>query len=446
MSPRHRPRISGGRKNWEPILDDLALNYRRPGPEGECHLVIGLDFGTSATKVVIQAPDLPGSPSFPVDFGPFAHPSSRYLLPTKLWIKGNGVSFFPPQHDPEAKVRPITNIKTALFVDTPASENGADDTHDQRDHEAIAAAYLALVLRYSRKWLLETKSDVVRQFTRFIWSVNMGVPSPCAEDNEEKRAFGRVGKAAWMLSTLPEHHVNLDKARRELDHADEDWDADGDGGLFCDFQIIPEIAAGAVGYAHSALRRDGLHVMVDIGASTVDVCTFVLSSGELGDQYSLLIADVQKLGTARVHRERLAAIGRVCKRHLNRLRNEFEALEPLPDDLERYMIPKEVLAAAVRQAYPLVLEQVDKMLRRTIWNTKLRRHRRAPEWKRGKLPILIIGGGSHVQSFRWSSRPGEFHPQSLTEPNVKVSLHSALVIQSWARAQSASGRIDSAYW
>lgn len=51
-----------------------------------------------------------------------------------------------------------------------------------------------------------------------------------------------------------------------------------------------------------------------------------------------------------------------------------------------------------------------------------------------------------TQSFLWSSRPGEFHPQSLTEPNVKVSLHSALVIQSWARAQSASGRIDSAYW
>ncbi|MBC9786104.1 hypothetical protein H1S01_16675 [Heliobacterium chlorum] len=31
-----------------------------------------------------------------------------------------------------------------------------------------------------------------------------------------------------------------------------------------------------------------------------------------------------------------------------------------------------------------------------------------------------------------SSRPGEFHPRSLTEPNVKVSLHSALVIQSRA--------------
>ena len=30
----------------------------------------------------------------------------------------------------------------------------------------------------------------------------------------------------------------------------------------------------------------------------------------------------------------------------------------------------------------------------------------------------------------WSSKPREFHPEFLTEPNVKVSLHSALVIQS----------------
>jgi hypothetical protein len=34
----------------------------------------------------------------------------------------------------------------------------------------------------------------------------------------------------------------------------------------------------------------------------------------------------------------------------------------------------------------------------------------------------LIGGGR-------SSRPRGFHPEPLTEPNVKVSLHSALVIQ-----------------
>ena len=35
----------------------------------------------------------------------------------------------------------------------------------------------------------------------------------------------------------------------------------------------------------------------------------------------------------------------------------------------------------------------------------------------------------NLSSGQTSSKPGEFHPELLTEPNVKVSLHSALVIQ-----------------
>ena len=62
------------------------------------------------------------------------------------------------------------------------------------------------------------------------------------------------------------------------------------------FEIIPEIAAGAVGYALSDLRREGLHVMVDIGASTVDVCSFLLHEKEGNDRYSLLISRCSETG------------------------------------------------------------------------------------------------------------------------------------------------------
>jgi hypothetical protein len=49
--------------------------------------------------------------------------------------------------------------------------------------------------------------------------------------------------------------------------------------------------------------------------------------------------------------------------------------------------------------------------------------------------------GRRVRHFR-SSRPRGFHPESLTEPDVKVSLHPALVIQSLLIALSASDRKD----
>ena len=68
------------------ICDDYYLQYDKTGDSGECDLVIGLDFGTSASKVVIQAPDLQGSPSYAINFGKYSHTSMPYLLPTELWI------------------------------------------------------------------------------------------------------------------------------------------------------------------------------------------------------------------------------------------------------------------------------------------------------------------------------------------------------------------------
>jgi len=94
------------------IYDEDLLQYSKPGQEGECELVIGLDFGTSASKVVIQAPDLPGSPSFAVDFCDFAHPSMAYLLPTKLCVMPSGECHLNHQEGG----LDIGDIKLELFV------------------------------------------------------------------------------------------------------------------------------------------------------------------------------------------------------------------------------------------------------------------------------------------------------------------------------------------
>ena len=35
------------------------------------------------------------------------------------------------------------------------------------------------------------------------------------------------------------------------------------------------------------------------------------------------------------------------------------------------------------------------------------------------------------RSLTWSSSPGELHPQALTEPDVNLSIHPALIVQSY---------------
>lgn len=133
------------------ICDKHFLQYSRRGEGGECELVIGLDFGTSASKVVIQGPELPGSQAYAVEFGEFSHPSFPYLLPTRLWLHSNGLCSLKAQD----KATFINDIKLELF-----SENGSFNSNNGPQKQGLSAevtavAYLALLLRYVRKWFLE---------------------------------------------------------------------------------------------------------------------------------------------------------------------------------------------------------------------------------------------------------------------------------------------------
>ncbi len=378
------------------VCDEHLLQYARPGQSGECDLVIGLDFGTSASKIVIQAPDLPGRPGYAVDFGEYSHETMPYLLPTRLWVTPSGACALGPCDG----ARLVNDIKLELFSGDEHLNSNRGPTRQGLHSEAAAVAYLALLLRRARKWFLETKRDIVGHFGRLNWSVNLGVPSPCIEDNEENGRFRRVGKAAWMLSALAEEHITLRRACVELEHVDdpEYWENDT---IACDFDIIPEIAGGAVGYALSNLRREGLHVMVDIGASTVDVCSFILHAREGNDRYSLLTADVQILGTIRLHHERIVALKRAYERQADDLRDRHDPLVPLAEDIEPYLISREQLIPALTQAEAQLKEQFQKMLRRVIWEARVRRNPDDSVWRQnGRLPILLIGGGSKLQFFR----------------------------------------------
>lgn len=378
------------------VCDEHVLQYARPGQGGEGDLVVGLDFGTSASKVVIQAPGLPGNPAYAVDFGEVAHSSMPYLLPTRLWVTPAGACSLAKQ----AGARDVNDIKLELFSKDQELISNRGPTRQDIQPEAAAVAYLALLLRHGRRWFLEGKRDVVGHLGKLNWGVNLGVPSPCIEDNEENRRFQRVGKAAWMLSVLADQ-ITLGKAQdelRDITEAPEYWERDDDG-IACDFAIIPEIAAGAIGYAWSDLRREGLHLMVDVGASTVDVCSFILHEREGGDRYALLTADVQQFGTIRLHSERIRAISRAHEKKAQDLRDKHDPLSPITEDIDAYLPSKEQVLSSVREAEKELGRRCREMLRKVIVDARRRRDPNAAVW-RARLPILLIGGGSQLPFFR----------------------------------------------
>ena len=73
-----------------------------------------------------------------------------------------------------------------------------------------------------------------------------------------------------------------------------------------DSELRPEVIAEVAGYANSPLRNEGLHLLVDIGASTLDVCSFNLGprQHEGDDRVPILTAHLELLGVEILRQKR----------------------------------------------------------------------------------------------------------------------------------------------
>ena len=122
------------------------------------------------------------------------------------------------------------------------------------------------------------------------WEANFGLPAATIEDSELKSKFAGVFRAAWQMSessadldgnSLVGFFADAEAKRSELDS-------------FID--IRPEVAAQAIGLIRANLADFGTYALVDVGASTLDVCVFNYLDGGDADKQALFVADVTLLG------------------------------------------------------------------------------------------------------------------------------------------------------
>ena len=355
----------------------------------ERDIIIGLDFGTACTKVVIRDDVI--NKAYAVPFGELAYDGHPYLIATQVYAcPDDRLSL-----DDGDGFRRIDDLKIKLL-----GLGDADQfllTNNELGPNCVG--YLALVLREVLAWFLETHKDIYGN-TRLNWQLNIGIPSRSYDNEQQCKTFHVLALAAWQAAvregqvTIKSIQKATKSSYRDIyepkNHTNAEMHSE-------DVKAVPEVIAEVVGYADSELRREGTHLLVDVGAGTLDVATFVLHSGNDADQYGLLTTEVEKLGAYSLHRQRIVDITSYVKEKLNKIMAVTDGISPLPE-LESY---KPIDDDGLSQIDTDFLDQCRDLIHKVIQVTKTRRAPNSLAWNGDiSLPVLLCGGGHRIPLYQ----------------------------------------------
>jgi len=368
-SSQKNPGLSLGSKDQ---FDGLSSNAK------PCDVVIGVDFGTACTKVVVRTPYHYNSASFLVPFGSHAHHSNQYLLPTHVGIENN--TYYLPDSKKPAH---YSNLKMKL-IESLYGLNTEDDID-------TSIAYLALLFRHIRTWFFSSQHEAYGEF-QLYWQINVGVPSASAECDDLCKLYQKTVYTAWNLSLLntPVSHPNVLKQRNLL-YSDTLAEPD------VQISVFPEVAAEVAGYTQSDFKREGLHLLVDIGAGTLDVCGFNVYSANGDNLLPLFSTSVEPLGVRLLHDARRKAVEKCMSDKIDSLMPD--PATPLTCDLAAYAPEHSVCVSAVLHSDSAFIKTCNQQIKRVVHHLRTSMDPNSNCWK-DQLPVFLCGGGKALAQYQ----------------------------------------------
>lgn len=333
-------------------------------------LVIGLDFGTSYTKVAIGEVRTSYAVPFVLSDG-----NVSYLLPTVLqWDREESDHVHLQSANP-ALTR-IDRLKIRLL--------DGDTSAEARVH---VAAYLALVLRHVRGWLM-TQHRGTYGSNRLDWLINVGLPTETYFGSALAKVYKEVVETAWRLSIHP-GPLTMAAASAAFD----DPPPDPVGGALHPDKIspFPELAAEVAAYLRSPMRREDLHLLVDVGAGTLDVAMFnVYETDEQEPLLPVFAKSVSRHGTAYLMDARRAC----CPRGHG---FAWSYQDPVPD-IPAIVAHTGAQESELREADADFEREVREAILAPVWETWERKYPSSRRWDEG-VPVIGCGGGMGSEYF-----------------------------------------------
>jgi hypothetical protein len=254
--------------------------HERPDETG---YIVGFDFGTSSSKIVIHQPGA-GDPTYALSVPSILRAKEQGVIQDHLWIS---TVWYQAQTGlfslcPSLGATRLSGFKTGLIQGQGhRMENGVSNA-------VAATAYLALLIAYVvGDHATSPPSGFKRNkhFSRF----HFGVPVACKDDNSRVKEFRTVLAAAFAVAPRAPS-VHIDEVRAALQAANPAAPVTSETA----YLLFEELAGVIAGYKASPDARRGPHVVVDVGASTLDIATFFIPDGDY--RIPVLMAGVELLG------------------------------------------------------------------------------------------------------------------------------------------------------
>lgn len=221
------------------------------------HLNLGIDFGTSFTKLCYRdaATEISGIVAF-------SNSAATSLVPSLVHVDTSGALSIP--QDGNQNCERYLKMRLAR-LDT---AHPPDDLHKIK---TLSAWFLATVITNAKCWILEHKSSLTKG-RRIHWSANVGVPvaycdSPSLLDFHEVLALAWH----WAETVIPD---TLQSAMKAYAHAVSPALIKNSP---C--QVVAEIGAAVLSFVSSREAEEGVYAYLDIGGGTVDSVVFYFSRG-----------------------------------------------------------------------------------------------------------------------------------------------------------------------
>lgn len=380
---------------------------------------VGLDFGTSVSKVMFSAG---GSGIEPLDLQSGASGNPGFFVPSLITVAGGkrllvgAAAQDHLQQEPDAggltrfKML-VAGVADPKFLDAQAwkryrkSVRGWFGSADAVHPEVAASVFIADTMRRVR---LSLEQRNLADELNIVF--NTCVPIDQAEHRDVKNAFDRVAAVAQRLyEHFPLDHtpsmawIDQAAALRETVRYEQD-DATR---LF----VFPEAVASFATYKESLSRQEGIHALIDIGAGTTDV--------------SILYLAIPKGTTAGTEcwsaRSVPMGMGMIEDDVLNELDGDGT---PTVDQTELYALLRSGQHES-RDVRPVLSRGLERIWNATLstWAEAYRHYKGQERWSAKNVRIFLAGGGADVHQVRqtfsrsWQRGWGPYPTETLPTPD-----------------------------